>query len=258
MSAEPVDAALWYAARGWPVLRVEPGGKKPVDTAWQRRATTDPDTIRRWWTVEPRTNVGLLCGVAFDVLDIEAAAIAALAAWLEARGDTLPEGPLAWTGRGGFHAYYRPSGQRKANLKLDGLRLGEHRTAGHQVLAPPSVTEMAYRWAVLPTEPLPKLPAWVGGLREGGAAASERPVQNVTNLPVDAGLWKLDALARRVARSPEGERSDILFWAARKAAKEGHPLDVAEDVLHRAALAVGLGDHAATATIRSGFAWADR
>ena len=113
MTARLLDAALWYAGRGWHVLACEPGGKRPIVPAWQVNATTDPDTIREWWHSTPDANVGLLCGPTFDVLDIEAAGISALADWLALGGEALPEGPLATTGRGGFHAYWpRRAGRR--------------------------------------------------------------------------------------------------------------------------------------------------
>jgi hypothetical protein len=141
--------------------------------------------------------------------------------------------------------------------------MGELRTGNHQVVAPPSVYRDPdtgrvgrYRWVVLPSTPLPPLPDWVDQLIK--ATVAPAPVVVVANFPAGIGARKLEALARRVAASAEGERNAILFWAARKAAAEQHPLELAEDVLYRAALDTGLRDHEALATIRSGFAWGGR
>src|SRR3990167_8062125 len=78
-----VNAALGYAARGWPVLPLhtpdEDGvcscrdgaacgrsGKHPrIPTGKaHRKASTDPMTIRRWWRAWPDANVGIVTGPA--------------------------------------------------------------------------------------------------------------------------------------------------------------------------------------------------
>ena len=48
--ADPLAAALAYAARGLRVLPIVPGKKHPPISAWQTAATTDPGTIEAWWT----------------------------------------------------------------------------------------------------------------------------------------------------------------------------------------------------------------
>ncbi|MFC3998436.1 bifunctional DNA primase/polymerase [Nocardiopsis sediminis] len=87
-----VDAALEYAALGWPVCRgaapatgggracgcdrmgcPDPGAH-PMSAAWGLEATTDPDTIRRWWSATPEANVILPTGRVFDVFDVPAGA----------------------------------------------------------------------------------------------------------------------------------------------------------------------------------------
>ncbi|WP_067965345.1 bifunctional DNA primase/polymerase [Nocardiopsis trehalosi] len=92
------EAALAYAELGWPVVRgaapATAGGRAcacdrlgcpdpaahPVSAAWGMEATTDPDTIRRWWAATPEANVVLPTGRVFDVFDVPAdAGVMALA-----------------------------------------------------------------------------------------------------------------------------------------------------------------------------------
>ena len=44
-----LDAALGYAARGWHVLPIRKGEKRPPMESWQHAATNDPDKIRNWY-----------------------------------------------------------------------------------------------------------------------------------------------------------------------------------------------------------------
>ncbi len=55
-------AALVYASWGWYVHPLRPGGKRPLLSDWPRRASIDPDQIRRWWGCWPEANIGLACG----------------------------------------------------------------------------------------------------------------------------------------------------------------------------------------------------
>lgn len=77
---EPMDLALHWAARGVPVLPTNPTTKAPwIGKEWERKASTDPDTIRSWtqWDRGARVGIktGLACGCGCldgpDVLDFD-------------------------------------------------------------------------------------------------------------------------------------------------------------------------------------------
>ncbi|MDA2807000.1 bifunctional DNA primase/polymerase [Nocardiopsis suaedae] len=105
------EAALAYAALGWPVVRgAAPstlGGRAcgcdrigcpdpaahPVSAAWAVEATTDADTVDRWWSTEPEANVILPTGRVFDVFDVPAGAGVMAMARMD-RGGVSP-GPVA-------------------------------------------------------------------------------------------------------------------------------------------------------------------
>ena len=68
--------------------------------------------------------------------------------------------------------------------------------------------------------------------------------------PADPAL-ALDVLACKVRDEPDGNRNNILFWAACRAFEEGIRADIAEAVLLRAATSAGLQSEEALRTIRS-------
>jgi hypothetical protein len=64
-------AALEYAGNGWPVVpNVDKHPGAYLGDEWQEKATTDEDTIIRWFEQWPSANVGILCGPASGVVDI--------------------------------------------------------------------------------------------------------------------------------------------------------------------------------------------
>src|SRR5438093_12535759 len=71
-----LQAALRYASRGWWVLPIETHGKAPLGLLVPhgfQDASTEPNTIRRWWGRTPKANVGIRtgCESALVVLDID-------------------------------------------------------------------------------------------------------------------------------------------------------------------------------------------
>jgi hypothetical protein len=73
LRAELLTTALAHAARGWRVFPLRPDSKTPaVPDAWERRATRDAATIRRWWAARP-FNIGLAVGPSgLIVVDLDA------------------------------------------------------------------------------------------------------------------------------------------------------------------------------------------
>ena len=60
-------AALDYAARGLPVFPCVPRGKTPAVARGFHSATTNPATIRRYWT-DPDRNIGIPTGASSRLL----------------------------------------------------------------------------------------------------------------------------------------------------------------------------------------------
>ncbi len=166
------DAALAYAARGWPVLalqtndeqgctcraaRCKSPGKHPrqdLSPEGVKSATTDPKVIAGW---PDGINIGVALGhgglMAFDVDDMDAAALL-----MQPDMVLHDQTGLVVTGRPGAHVYFTCTGDtRTRHLRRDsenGPKLGEIRGVGSYVVAPPSVAPSLklYRWVGRPQD----------------------------------------------------------------------------------------------------------
>lgn len=164
-----LEAALAYLARGWSVIPLLPGDKRPL-VAWEEYQYRRPSeaTVRGWFRRRPDAGVGIVTGLASGlvVLDVDAGhgGEANLQRLVQAHG------PVPWTvechtGGGGRHLYFAHPGGVIHNRA--GFRPGlDLRGDGGYVVAPPSLhpSGRAYTWA--PTgdperaAPAP-LPAWL-------------------------------------------------------------------------------------------------
>lgn len=168
-AANRLDAALDYAGRGWPVILLHgmvdgactcgrvcncaladnnpkaahgddcqvchSPGKHPRTKNGLKDASTDTDLIRRWYEKRPTANVGLLTGVAFDVIDCDDPSHMAWFSVCDELGIDL-DAPMVRTGSGGLHVFVAPSGCGNRARWRPNL---DYRGAGGYVVAPPSV-----------------------------------------------------------------------------------------------------------------------
>lgn len=250
-----LEAALAYAAHGWPVLPVD--GKRPALKDWPTAATTDPALIHAWWVGRPRANVGVVTGPrsGLAVLDVDprSGGTDSLAV-LEERVGVLPGTVQSLTGGGGLHMLYAHPG-RKVTSGAHRLGRGlDVKANGGMIVAPPSVhpdTGRAYAW--LGRVWADPLPVWPAVLAPAGPA--ERPVTpGPAAVRVDVGR-RLEGLVQTVMDAAAGERNGLLFWAACRGADmvaADTSQDVVGEALLLAAQAVGLSTVEARATIRSG------
>jgi putative DNA primase/helicase len=116
--------ALAYAAHGWPVLPIKPGEKLPLSRCVPRGfldATTDRETIERWWSRVPEAGIGVAVGKAGLVaVDVDPRNGGDLAALPFDTAGTLH----AKTGGGGQHVLYRvPFGYEPISSPWKGIDL---------------------------------------------------------------------------------------------------------------------------------------
>ena len=228
------EAALQYAARGWPVLAlhtVRPdgacgcgghtgcsAGKHPRWRHGLKDATLDTRRIRRWGARWEQSNIGIRTGAASGlwVLDVDPrhGGDQSLRA-LEEAYEPLPPTLECLTGGGGRHIYFAHPGEPTPNSSG---RLGpglDTRGDGGYVVAPPSShTEGVYRWKapLSADQPLVKAPAWLL------ARLGRRPTASACQ-------------AARTTTVPEGQRNERMFSLAGALRRQGMDPKLIETVL---------------------------
>lgn len=252
-------AAEEAVARGWHVFPVEPDRKRPYTPHGWKDATPDAS----YW---PRNcNVGIACGPSgLLVVDMDVKhnidGVTAFEEWAGGWPDTYE----VETPSSGVHLYFTdPAGHFGNGLGSLPKQAGiDIRGRGGYVLGAGSIIDSKRYSVVNDTDPLPLPDYLVKGL--SARSQRKRPAGKRGN------QWEkmlsfqvVDALNRIlncVAEAPEGERNNILYWAACRfdeAVAAGRITEeLAEDELLDAAHQCGLvdddGEYTVLATIESG------
>jgi replicative DNA helicase len=148
----PLEAAHYYASRGWRVVPIVPGEKRPAINDWVERATTDPEIIAEWWTEHPDRGVGIVTGERSNlfVLDVDGDIGRDALADLEHEHGALPDTVQTITGSGCPHYLFAwPGWNPGTNAGVLGPGL-DIRAEGGQIVAPPTIhpNGRAYMWEV--------------------------------------------------------------------------------------------------------------
>ncbi|WP_328493931.1 bifunctional DNA primase/polymerase [Streptomyces sp. NBC_00414] len=288
MTEHLVNAALAAAARGWPVILLHPGLKRPTGhpehacpetgrcanghRTPEQRATTDPDLIRTAWASRPY-NVGIATGPAgLLVVDLDPLkpnepigapdGATSLQALCERAGQRLPTTHRVRTARGGEHLYFTaPPGVR---LKCSVDRLGRHidtRAWGGYVVAPGSTTSDGM-YEVTDPAPVAELPTWLAALLtepvKPTVAPAVVPVRDGTRAAQVALTRECEVIQAATEGGPTG-RNHTLHRSACKVARFvawGHiPRPVVEEAIQAAGESTGLSPAECRTTIRSALEW---
>lgn len=267
------EHAIAYAAAGIPVFPCQPVDSRPgVDDAKAPLtrhgyvdASTDVHTVRRWWMRRPDAAIGMPTGEpTYDVLDIDVRDDGdGLAAMHRLRRAGVLAGcvQLVRTPSTGWHLYFPASGQRCSTLP--GQYVDLKATGGYVIVPPSHVTTAAYtgRYRLLDARDL-GLGApldWNAVRRLLAPTAPARSAKDNSDRIRSRGPrdgrgratgsdGDLDRLAGWVARQPEGNRNNALFYAANRAIDDG-----ATDLepLVAAAVTAGLSEREAARAITS-------
>ena len=182
-------AALDYAARGWKVFPVwwiensrcacgkadcKSPGKHPIGRLapkGRNSATTDPETIRRWWGQYPHANVAIATGPESGLvaLDIDPRNGGNESRKKMEHLGNFPITPIAYTGGDGEHILLKhPSNGQKIKSKeeVGGFAGIDQKGDGGYIVAPPSnhISGSKYTWKIPPDTPLAKIPEWLMAL----------------------------------------------------------------------------------------------
>lgn len=217
-----LPGALSYAGAGWPVIPLEPGGKRPLLKNWPNQASTDPRRISEWWSRWPHANIGILTGPQSGLLAVDVDDVPGLEA-LQKENGPLPATRTHATGSGGIHYLFRYPANVEIRNSAGKLARGlDVRGAGGFIVVPPSATTRAYE--LVNDLPLAEPPAWLlERLRtpERAAPATEpaprespAPIQPGESIPAGRRNLELFHIACR-GRARGLERPEIAAELAR-------------------------------------------
>lgn len=244
-----IEAALSYAARGWPVFPLAPGSKIPFKgSKGVDEATTDAEQIRVWWGLHPDANIAVAGSDELAILDVDVKDHPTDRS-KDKHGDrTLAQlvrerGPIGWTLQAstatkGYHLYYRIPAGHTVRPSVDRVGHGlDVRGKGSYVVAPPSkVGDRVYRWQADGAE-FNRPSAWLLDAMVKASRVEEPAVSR-------HGRWGSDAFDRagraiqytdKLPASIEGAKGHDALWRAAVAAVVGFelPPTVAYEVLVR-------------------------
>jgi len=256
----PAEAALAYARAGVPVFPCLTGTKQPLTNRGFHDASTNLHLVVAWWRRTPDANIGIPTGATsgLDVVDVDQHADSGFPAFTRAQCRGLTDG-WVWTVRtpsGGMHFYFpHPVGVEQRSWTTRSQV--DFRGDGGYVVAPPSRVRLGdnrelggYRLAVVS----PHRPAPVDAAALRTFLCPPRPrLVRPDGAPRGAGRTNPERLASFVASRGEGQRNDILFWAACEMVRDAYDPTSVLGVLGPAAQHAGLGEREIEATVRSAF-----
>lgn len=229
-----LEAAIHYAARGWPVFPCEVRGKRPLTPHGFKDASTDDDVIRAWWRRWPRANVAVATGPrSFDALDVDGPAGDQSLAALEAKHEELPAGPRQHTGKG-RHILFHGGTLGVSAKRIPGL---DTRGEGGYVVMAPSVHPSGERYVLEDEdEPIPAPPEWLVSELRTTAPRPGRfgPAPEPADVEDVAARALLEMAGIPLERITEGQRNDRLFRFGASLRARGQEVDAILSVLRLA------------------------
>lgn len=280
--------ALLSAERGWPVIPLHPGTKRPAGhperacpgtgrcasghRTPEQRATTEPEMIQVAWANRPY-NVGIATGPAgLIVIDLDVPkeeeqkgapdGATSFKALCERAGQPVPLTYQVRTPSGGQHLYF--AAPAEVRLKCSVKRLAPHidtRAWGGYIVAPGSTTDQgAYK--VSEAAPVAALPEWLAVLLTESAKPAAAPVPTRVWDGTKAARTALERECAVVRAANEGGpdgRNSTLYRSTCKVARFvawGHiSRHTVEEAIQAAGESTGLPAAECRTTIRSAMEW---
>lgn len=256
---------LELAARGFHLIPLAPGEKKPLRDRASAPPTVDPEVLTDW---PAGSGWGVACGPSgIVVVDLDAHGGTPPEEWalidaadgldvFRALWSVYGDGPApntftVATPSGGRHYYFRaPEGVEMGNTAgRIGWQVDTRAGIGHVVGPGSTLPKGQYRVIHDPGE-LAILPQWLVERATAPKAVKSAPRGRRVALPSQSGK-RVAALAKTVAETPQGQRNPVLYWAACALAENRILTQENAAILFDAALSAGLTEVEAEATIYS-------
>lgn len=226
-----LEAALSYAAKGWAVFPLKERDKTPATTNGFQNATTDVKVITRWWTKNPKQNIGIATGDMSDglvVVDIDVHndgrdALRYIREWSDTNG-SLPSTLSQVTGSGGTHMLYRMPPPCKVSSFAGKLTSVDVRANGGYIVAPPSIHPNGgvYTWVDKETEPAPLssiVVKFIEDLHEGNRLKYGRSYYNLPDL-IESGNRNDEMFRYAASMQAKGVSDNDLMEELRRVNRE--------------------------------------
>jgi Bifunctional DNA primase/polymerase, N-terminal len=221
---ELVCAALQLARHGWSVFRLRRRDKRPLRHGWQHEASDDLKKVESLWRESPDSNIGVLTGKRFWVMDVDVPDGLDSIDQLQDQHGWLPLTAATVTPSGGEHFLFTVPGDFEVNNSQCRLGPGlDVRGLGGYFTAPPSLsaTGIPYLWQIPPWQvPPAEPPQWlVALLRPAPQPAPVRPSIPVLEDPVWGPKPRysraaLDRACEHILAAPDGEQCSTLYREA--------------------------------------------
>jgi putative DNA primase/helicase len=202
-----LEAALSYAAQGFKVFPLKPGGKIPITPHGLKDASQLQATIKEYWRKYPNANIGLVCD-GLLALDFDGKAGAESKKRLIAKYGELPRTWVIKTGGGtqtepkeqGEHYVYRVP--TDLNIRPGAGKYGfqnlDIRANDSYIVAAPSITRLPYE--SIDDSPVTDAPCWLIDMaRNNGSKPTSRQKQG-TPIPDTTRNATLTSIAGAMRR----------------------------------------------------------
>jgi hypothetical protein len=211
--------------------------KKPITAHGFEDASDDPDAIRKMFPPRPGCLIGVPTGAAsgIDILDVDPRHGGHV--WYAAHKEKLPPTRIHRTRSGGLHRLFRHmDGLRNSTAKI-APGIDTRAEGGYFIWWP--ATGLEFR--DYPPAGLPEWPPW---LLPAMMSKPIPPPPPYTRSDLGAVVGRVAGIVSAVANAREGERNNVLFWAAcrlTEMVRDGSVSDgAAKDLLQQSAERCGL------------------
>jgi hypothetical protein len=190
------------AARGHAVFpcRLD---KAPLTPCGFKDASTNADTIARWWTTWPDALIGVPTGDKFVVADCDLQHVEAQYWYAHAN---IPTTRTHVTRSGGRHLLFQPHPEVRCTAGRIHPHIDTRGLGGFVIWWPACGLE------VLHAEVLAPVPAFI--LRSLSRPPALLPSPTSFTPTAETASRQLEGIVRTVAQASEGERNNLTFWGA--------------------------------------------